>query len=53
AWIRSVQLGVADGPSAWDGFASMLVADACIASARSGQPVDVAMPEMADIYRRA
>ncbi|HRW48868.1 MAG TPA: Gfo/Idh/MocA family oxidoreductase [Caldilinea sp.] len=53
AWIRSVQLGVADGPSAWDGFASMLVADACIASAKSRQPVDVEMPETAGIYRRA
>ena len=52
AWVRSVQLGVAAGPSAWDGYVSMLLADACIASAKSGQPVDVEIPAMADIYRR-
>lgn len=53
AWVRSVQLGAATGPSAWDGYVSMLLADACIASAKSGQPVDVEIPAMAEIYRRA
>ena len=52
AWIRSVQLDAPTGPSAWDGYVSMLVADACIASAKSGQPIDVTIPEMAEMYRR-
>jgi hypothetical protein len=30
----------------------MLVADACIASAKCGQPVDVEIPEMAAMYQR-
>ncbi|MBK8796600.1 MAG: Gfo/Idh/MocA family oxidoreductase [Anaerolineales bacterium] len=51
-WICSLQVGAPTGPSAWDGYASMLVADACIASAKSGQPVDVDIPEMAEMYRR-
>lgn len=51
-WIRSLQAGAPTGPSAWDGYASMLVADACIASAKTGHPVDVEIPEMAQIYRR-
>lgn len=51
-WIRSLLAGAPSGPSAWDGYMSMLVADACIASARSGQPVDVDVPEMAAMYRR-
>lgn len=52
AWVHSLQAGVAAGPSAWDGYMSLLVADACIASAQSGQPVDVDIPTMADMYRR-
>jgi myo-inositol 2-dehydrogenase/D-chiro-inositol 1-dehydrogenase len=52
AWVQSLQAGAATGPSAWDGYVSMLVADACIASAKSGQPVDVEMPVMAGMYRR-
>ena len=52
AWIHAVQRGAPTGPSAWDGYVSMLVADACIASAKAGQPVDVAIPEVAAIYKR-
>jgi myo-inositol 2-dehydrogenase/D-chiro-inositol 1-dehydrogenase len=51
-WIRAVQADAPCGPSAWDGYVSMLVADACIASAKTGHPVDVEIPEMAEIYRR-
>jgi len=52
AWVRAVQAGTTTGPSAWDGYACMLVADACIASAKSGQPVAVEMATMAEMYRR-
>jgi myo-inositol 2-dehydrogenase/D-chiro-inositol 1-dehydrogenase len=53
AWVRSLPAGAATGPSAWDGYMSMLVADACIASAKTGQPVEVDIPAMAEMYRRA
>jgi myo-inositol 2-dehydrogenase/D-chiro-inositol 1-dehydrogenase len=53
AWVQSLQAGAATGPSAWDGYVSMLVADACIASAKRGQPVEVDIPAMAEMYRRA
>ena len=52
AWVRSLQQGAPTGPSAWDGYVSMMVSDACIASAKSGQPVAVEIPEMPGIYRR-
>lgn len=52
AWIGSLLVGAPTGPSAWDGYMSLLVADACIASAQSGQPVDVDIPPMAAIYHR-
>lgn len=52
-WVRSLQQGVPTGPSAWDGYVSMLVADACVASAKSGQPKAVDVPEMPVIYQRA
>ncbi len=53
AWVNALRSGAPTGPSAWDGYMSLLVADACIASARSGQPVDVEAPPMAEMYRRA
>lgn len=52
AWVRSLQLEAPAGPSAWDGYLSMLLADACIASARTGQAVDVEVPAMAEMYQR-
>lgn len=53
AWVHALQTGVPTGPSTWDGYVSMLVADACIASARTGKPVDVEIPTMAEMYKRA
>ena len=52
AWVNALLAGAPTGPSAWDGYVSMLVADACIASAKSGLPVDVEIPEMAGMYQR-
>ena len=51
-WVQALQTGALTGPSAWDGYMSMLLADACIASAKTGQPVDVEIPAMAAIYQR-
>jgi myo-inositol 2-dehydrogenase/D-chiro-inositol 1-dehydrogenase len=44
AWVQAVRAGVPNGPSTWDGYISMVIADACIASARSGRPE--AVPEI-------
>jgi len=50
AWVQSVLDGEAAGPSAWDGYVSILVADACIASGRASRPVAVSLPEKPAIY---
>lgn len=52
AWVQSLRAGVAAGPSAWDGYMALVVADACIASAKTGQPVNVDIPIMAEMYQR-
>lgn len=52
AWVQSIINEIPTGPSAWDGYASMVVADACIESAKSGQPVDVHLPERPHLYGR-
>ena len=51
AWVRSVQLEQAfPGASAWDGYMSLVVADACIQSLQRGTPVPVPAPERPDLY---
>ncbi len=52
AWVRSFVNGTPTGPSAWDGYVSMMVAQTCIESAVSGQPVDVQIAETPDLYTR-
>jgi len=37
-WIDSIRSGAATGPSAWDGYMSLVVAEACIRSTQTGQP---------------
>jgi len=49
-WVRSLQQNVSSGPSAWDGYVSMLVASACIESAKSGRPATVKVPDRPAIY---
>jgi myo-inositol 2-dehydrogenase/D-chiro-inositol 1-dehydrogenase len=51
-WVRSLQAGQAfAGATAWDGYMSLLVADACIRSLRSGTPISVARPDMPNLYQ--
>ncbi len=52
-WVESLPNGRATGPDAWDGFVSLLVADACIASLRSSAPQKVARPEVPALYANA
>jgi myo-inositol 2-dehydrogenase/D-chiro-inositol 1-dehydrogenase len=49
-WIDSVSTGVPTGSDAWDGYASLVVADACIASLRSGSPEKVTRLNPPELY---
>ncbi len=50
AWVQSVLDGEATGPSTWDGYVSILVADACIESGLRNQPITVKLPDRPAIY---
>src|SRR5918994_968692 len=50
-WVESVSTGTPTGSDAWDGYASLVVADACIASLRSGSPEKVAKLDSPALYR--
>jgi myo-inositol 2-dehydrogenase/D-chiro-inositol 1-dehydrogenase len=50
AWVDGLAGERTDGPSAWDGYAAAAVADACIASLRSGQRTLVRRAPRPDLY---
>ena len=50
AFIDSVLAGQVGGPSAWDGFAAAVAADACIEAQGSGQIVKVSLPDRPRFY---
>jgi myo-inositol 2-dehydrogenase/D-chiro-inositol 1-dehydrogenase len=50
-WVKSAISGVPTGSDAWDGYASLVVADACIASLRSGTPQKVSKLDVPTLYR--
>ena len=50
-WVESAISGVPSGSDAWDGYASLVVADACISSLRSGTPQKVSKLDVPTIYR--
>jgi myo-inositol 2-dehydrogenase / D-chiro-inositol 1-dehydrogenase len=49
-WISSLQSGGPTGPDSWDGYASLVIADACIASLRSGSPQKVTKLDVPALY---
>ena len=49
-WVEGLGNGTPAGPDAWDGYASLVVADACISSLISGSPQMVARLEVPDLY---
>jgi myo-inositol 2-dehydrogenase/D-chiro-inositol 1-dehydrogenase len=51
-WVRSVETGQLSGPDAWDGYASLAAAEACIASIRSGEPENVSTPQKPVLYEK-
>lgn len=50
AFIDGVRAGQVGGPSAWDGFAAAVAADACIEAQGSGQIVKVSLPDRPAFY---
>ncbi len=53
-WVRSVQAGrLFPGASAWDGYMTLVVTDACIQSLRTGVPAAVAATAQPALYRIA
>jgi len=51
AFINNVISGEMTGPSAWDGYAAAVAADACVAAQTSGEIVPVTMPARPAFYR--
>jgi len=51
-WVESIEGGRPPAPDAWDGYASLVVAEACIASIRSGNPEGVTVPEKPALYEK-
>ena len=51
-WAASLQSGGPTGPDAWDGYASLVVADACIASLSSGSAQKVAKLDVPALYAK-
>lgn len=50
-WVHAVQSGQAfSGATAWDGYVSLLVSDACIQSLHSGRPVAVPVATKPNFY---
>jgi myo-inositol 2-dehydrogenase/D-chiro-inositol 1-dehydrogenase len=49
-WVESLLDGTPGGPDAWDGYASLVAADACVASLRSGSPERVARLDRPAFY---
>ena len=51
-WVHSIQTGQAfSGATAWDGYMSLLVSDACIQSLQNGTLVAVSTPAKPSLYQ--
>lgn len=52
AWVRSLVKEQPTGPSVWDGYVAMVVADACVESIKTGHPQPVPDLEPPAMYTR-
>jgi myo-inositol 2-dehydrogenase / D-chiro-inositol 1-dehydrogenase len=50
AWVDAVAAGVPFGPTAWDGYAANVVADACLESLARGGSAEVRLPARPELY---
>lgn len=51
-WIDAAAAGVINGPTAWDGYAAAVTADAFVKAQKSGRIEPITMEVMPDFYRR-
>ena len=51
AWINAIMTGEPTGPTAWDGYMSLVVAAACIRSTETGQPEAMIGIERPALYK--
>ena len=49
-WVDSVRSGTPTGPSGWDGYMSLVVAEACLRSTESGLPEATVVIERPELY---
>jgi myo-inositol 2-dehydrogenase/D-chiro-inositol 1-dehydrogenase len=52
-WIDSLAAGEPTGPSAWDGYMSLLIAEACIRAAETGRPQELPAVDRPALYERS
>ena len=50
-WIENLRDGQLTGPDAWDGYASLLAVESCMASLRSGTKERLKSPQCPELYR--
>jgi myo-inositol 2-dehydrogenase/D-chiro-inositol 1-dehydrogenase len=51
AWVAGTEAGEVGGPSAWDGYAAQVVAEACLEATVTGQTIPVSLPSPPPLYR--
>ena len=52
SWVDHTRMGVVAGPSAWDGYASIAVAEACLRSRETGKDEPVSIGETPAFYQK-
>ncbi len=50
SWSQAVATGDFEGPTAWDGYTSLVVADSCKWSFQTGQPETVPIVNRPEFY---
>jgi myo-inositol 2-dehydrogenase/D-chiro-inositol 1-dehydrogenase len=51
-WVDGVKQGVVAGPTAWDGYAACITADACTEAREKGTIVPITMPGCSTFYSK-
>lgn len=51
SWVNNTKKGVVAGPTAWDGYAAIVVSDACLRSRETGVPEKVVLRNKPDFYK--
>lgn len=51
-WVDAVKQGMVKGPTAWDGYAACVTADACTKARENGTIETIDMPECPEFYKK-